>query len=83
MVTAVGELIQVGVIFGGKIKLKPVWFIWRGREYQIKKITYWWREREGKTLIHHFTVTDGVNLYELSYHPTEMNWYLTQVEDEA
>ena len=81
MATTIGELIQVGAIFGNKPKFRPVWFIWREREYRVKKVTYCWNEREGKALIHHFSVTDGVNLYDLSYHTAEMNWYLAQVED--
>ena len=81
MATTIGELIQVGAIFGSTVKLRPVWFIWRGREYRVQKVTYCWNESEGKALIKHFSVTDGANLYDLSYHTTEMNWYLAQVED--
>jgi hypothetical protein len=81
MVTPVGELIQVGAIFGSKTKVRPVWFVWRGREYRVREVTYSWKEREGKTLIQHFSVTDGVSLYDLSYHTAEMNWYLSYVED--
>jgi hypothetical protein len=81
MAIPIGELIQVGAIFGSTVKLRPVWFIWRKREYRVKKVTYCWNEREGNALIHHFSVTDGVNLYDLSYHTAEMNWYLAQVED--
>ena len=83
MTTSIGEIIQVGAIFGSKTKLRPVWFIWRGREYHVQKVTYCWNEREGKALIRHFSVTDGANLYDLSYHAAEMNWYLAQVEDGA
>ncbi len=41
MLTEINESIKVGAIFGdNKKKLKPVWFVWSGRKYDIKKITY-------------------------------------------
>ena len=64
----IGQAFTVGAVFGGKKKIKPVWFIWQAREYHIKEITYIWNRREGISLFFLFSVTDTAdNLYELSY----------------
>ena len=34
--------VKVGAVFGGGKKIRPVWFVWEGREYHIKDITYTW-----------------------------------------
>lgn len=81
MITEIHEAIKVGAIFGdNKKKLKPVWFIWNGRKYTIRKITYVWTERVGKTVIHYFTVTEGDNLFSISYNTDTLLWTLHSIE---
>ncbi len=81
MITEINEPIKVAAIFGDKKKkLKPVWFIWSGRKHDIKEITYIWTERVGKANIHHFTVTDGANLFDISYSTDSLVWTLHSVE---
>ena len=73
--------IKVGAIFGGKKKIRPVWFIWAGREYHIKEITYTWNIREGRTLFYFFSVIDrNDNLYELCYRTGSATWHLSAFE---
>jgi hypothetical protein len=81
MITEVNEPIKVGAIFGdNKKKLKPVWFVWSNREYRIKEITYSWTERVGKAVLHHFTVTDSMNLFTISYNTETLVWTLHSIE---
>ncbi|MCP3678654.1 MAG: hypothetical protein GY721_14045, partial [Deltaproteobacteria bacterium] len=51
MITEIGEPIRAGVVFGadciGGKKIKPVWFIWKERQYRIKEVTYTWTNKEG------------------------------------
>lgn len=84
MITEINEIIQVGAIFGdNKKKLKPVWFIWGGRRYNIQEITYTWTERMGKAVVHHFTVTDGANLSSISYNTDTLVWTLHSMHMEG
>ena len=77
----VAQTIRVGAVFGGKKKIRPVWFVWEGREYRIKEITYIWSSREGESLLYHFSVTDGAdNLYELCYRTDSATWHLLALE---
>lgn len=80
MITLINELVTVGVIFGDGRKIKPVWFKWRGKKHSIQTITYTWTSRQGRALIHHFSATDGANLYELCYNTESLDWELAHVE---
>ena len=77
----IDDAITVAVIFGGKEKIRPVWFIWNGREYRIKRITYVWKRREGRSLLYYFSLTDTAeNFYEICYRTDTVTWYLLNVE---
>jgi hypothetical protein len=84
MTVRVDERIRVGVIFreDGQ-KMEPKWFSWRGRHLKITKTTYVWRERDGRDVIHKFMVTDGSELYELSYRQEKLLWFLETVETDG
>ncbi len=78
MSVAIEQRIKVGVVFGGRKKIKPVWFIWEGRTYYIKDITYVWNSQEGQSLLYYFSVTDRAgNPYELCYHTDSNTWHLS------
>lgn len=79
MVVVIGEVIKVGAVFGGG-KVLPRWFVWKGRKYTVEEITYTWKDKEGRETLHHFSVTDGSDLFELCYREREMSWYLASVE---
>jgi len=84
MMSDVNEPIEVGAIFGRDKKLiKPVWFIWEREKYFIKEITYIWKSSEGRADLYHFSVTDGENLYHISYSMERMIWRLCNVELEG
>jgi hypothetical protein len=84
MITRISERIRVGVVFRDEgQKMEPKWFSWRGRHLKITKTTYIWREREGRDVIHKFMVTDGNDLYELSYRQEKLLWFLEAVETDG
>ncbi len=76
------ENIRVAVIFGPGNSVRPVWFDWRRRKYAVREVTYTWRERQGEATLFHFAVTDGANLFELTYNAVSQLWALTAVETE-
>ncbi len=88
----IGEPIKVHVIFDSTPcvrdskgrsfphhKIKPWSFLWHDREYQIKEITYVWREAIGEAMIYHFTVTQGADVFELGFNASTMEWTLMSV----
>lgn len=74
------ETIKVGAVFKGD-KIIPKWFAWEGRKYEIKEINYNWLDKRGREKVHCFSVTDGVNNYELSFHSEKTVWKLNKVYD--
>jgi len=69
------EKIGAGVFFGSGIKMRPLWFWWRGRKYQVKKITYTWKTKKGRATLYHFAVVDqSDNVFELCYDSESLVW---------
>ncbi|UCF29949.1 MAG: hypothetical protein JSV26_07595 [bacterium] len=79
MAQEIQERVVVGAVFGAGGKMRPAWFIWRKRRYRISGITFSWSERRGSAILHHFTVTDGSDLYELVLDGEALTWYLEKV----
>jgi len=72
------DKIDVGVIFRHG-KMTPKSFIWRRQKYSIKEVTYHWTEDRGGEVLHYFSVTDGVNLYQIYLNNKHMCWRLKRV----
>lgn len=72
------KTVKVGAIFKGD-KIIPKWFVWEGRKYEIKEINYNWLDRQGREKLYCFSVTDGVNNYELSFNAERTLWKLERL----
>ena len=79
MQVSINDPIRVAVVFVGG-ELKPVWFDWKGRQVRVKETAFTWTTRQGNAEIMHFSVTDGINLYEISFDRWSMSWSLTFTE---
>ncbi len=77
----INERVDVEAVFS-RNRIRPKWFIWNSRKYQIKEITYTWRDKKGQAGIIHFSVTDGATLFELSLNQNSLSWCLEQVSVE-
>ncbi len=75
---AVDEDIRVGAAFDGR-KVRPMWFLWRNRYYKVKSVTYTWCTSIGSARLHHYSVTDGNNLYELTFNANTLEWTLGKI----
>ena len=76
--TCVKDKVKVGIVYGGKKKVTPVWFIWKGTKYPVKEITYYWQDTSGKEPLHYFSVSDGDNLFKLCFNGYTLVWYLLE-----
>jgi hypothetical protein len=72
------EAIDVGVIFR-KGQILPKTFVWKDRKYQVKEITYHWKDARGAEVLHYFAVSDGVNIYQIYLNSKYMHWRLEKV----
>lgn len=76
----IGDTISVVASFGLPYKIQPLRFRWSGRLFEVKDITYSWQTKEGHRMIHHFSISDGKTLYELSFDATSLLWRLERLE---
>jgi len=75
----IDEEVRVGVVFAERERPVPRWFVWQRRRYEVRAVTYAWQSREADTMRLHFTVTDGDNVYELSFNQKTLRWRLAAV----
>ena len=80
MLQKIREHIRVAVIHGPGNKLRPVWFDWKRQKHAVQEVTYHWRHKSGDDLILHYSVTDGVTLFELIYNATAQTWILESID---
>lgn len=79
MTESIKESIKVGAVFSNN-KIIPKWFIWGSKRFDIASINYTWKTREGRNVIYHFAVSDGVNVFELSYNSGDSVWELAAID---
>jgi hypothetical protein len=59
----------------------PVKIHWQGRDRIITKIGFHHTKRDGRKLLHIYTVTDGNLAYYLSCDTENLHWTLMEVSD--
>ncbi len=74
------EDITVLASFGMPYRVKPLSFRWSGRTIEVKEVTYAWKTKEGQKDLHHFSVTDGNTLFELTFDPVSLLWKIESLE---
>lgn len=59
----------------------PYSLTWQGRTYKIQKVGLHHTTREGRTLLHIFSVTDGTTFFKLQMNTETLLWRLLEVDD--
>jgi len=81
MITDVRAPVKVGVVFsGGAVRIR--WLIWNEQKVFVTRVTFHWKTHRGGAAIHHFALCDGRMVFEVSFHPAHLTWYLERVHDE-
>lgn len=78
---SIDEMVRVAAAFD-KRRVKPMWFRWRNRYYKVKSVNYTWSSNHGSAQLHHYSVTDGLNTYELKFNSNTLEWMLGEVSGE-
>jgi hypothetical protein len=79
-VQRLAENVKVAAVFTPGCKVKPVWFEWHRQKHTITAISYFWTDSLGSATRLHFAVSNGCNLFELSFDSATHNWTLEGVE---
>lgn len=63
-----------GLVFPRKMR-------WQGRVYTFTNLSYYYKKREGRNIIHIFHVTDGSVDFKLRLDTENLHWTLEEVTD--
>jgi hypothetical protein len=74
------EPIAVTCLFS-KGKAWPRYFIWRKRLYRIKKVNFFWQERQGRAVLSYFALETNSGTYQISFSNIELSWRLNKIID--
>ena len=77
-ITEIKQRIKVGAVFEGEL-INPKWFKWMDKKYDIKSVSMRWKSFSGNAVITNFSVTDGKNLYEISFNNKTFEWMLNKI----
>ena len=78
-VEEIRESVDVIALFRGRVLL-PLKFRCKDRTYQVRHINGGWRTDEGASRFHHFAVmSEGPDVYELSYNERWQEWKIETV----
>lgn len=61
--------------------LFPQKMLWKGEQYIFSQIAYHHAQRQGRTLMHIFHVTDGKKDFRLRFDTEQLQWFLEEVYD--
>lgn len=79
MSTQINESVSVDLLSNHLTgKVFPWAVSWRGRRYQINKVGLHHMVREGRVLVHIFSVTDGTTYFKLAFNTVHLTWQLLE-----
>lgn len=82
MYEIVNQPIDMIAIFGKEFNdIKPFKFKWNNKDFIVTKIGYKHKVREGRKIVHVFSVTDGTNFFELRFDADDVAWKLGRTWD--
>ena len=78
----INEQVSVLVVFGkDSHKVRPFRIKWGDRTFEITEVGYQYKYKEGTSIIHVFSATDGTNFFELKYDSEDLKWMLGRISD--
>jgi len=76
----INEDVSVSLVFNHHTRVvAPMKVSWRGRVYTVKKVGLHHKFREGRTLIHIFSVITDSSFLRLAFNSETLNWKLEQI----
>jgi len=78
MYKEINQQIKVGVKFS-RGRVEPVWFFWKDRKHEIDAVNLYHRSFEGEAPLHHFSVTVGGDVFQLTFDGKKLKWKLEKL----
>jgi hypothetical protein len=77
MYEEINDPIQVASLFKDG-ELKPLKFLWHGKEFAVKAINLAYSRFEGRAKIYYFAVSDQNNYFKLRFNSDDLVWTLLE-----
>lgn len=74
MIEEINESVSVNLL-----NAVPISLSWHGREYMLTQIGLHHTLREGRTLVHIFSATDGNTCFKLRFDTDSLGWKLLEI----
>ncbi len=82
MIEAINEKIAVITVYDPTKKGTMPWRLkWRGKVYHVLKLGYHHRVRQGRVLVHIFTVSTNTLSFKLRFDTESLLWTLEEIAD--
>lgn len=80
----INERVSVVTVYdSSKGVVMPVKLKWAGREYKLEKLGYRHKVRQGRVLLHIFSVANDTLAFKLEFNTENLHWVLQEVYDES
>ena len=81
MAESIDESVSVNLLSNHlKGTVAPSSLYWRGRRYTLSQMGFHHTVREGRVLIHVYSMTDGTTFFKLQFDTETLRWKLLEVE---
>ena len=82
MIQTINAPISVTLIYDHKNnQVKPSILLWEGREFKVSKIGYHHTYRQGRALVHVFSVATSNMFFRLVLNSETLSWRVEQIAD--
>lgn len=61
-------------------KIRPIYFRLGNQEYEVERINYFWKDYQGREKLYCFSVTNGVNTFQIYFSNRTLSWRLAKIE---
>jgi hypothetical protein len=78
MLEEVDDQIQVASLFKNG-EIRPLKFLWKGREYAVQKINLSYARFEGRAKVYFFAVSDNTHFFKLQFNSDDLTWRVLEV----
>jgi len=72
------EPISVTCLFS-KGKTLPRYFIWRNHAYRVKRVNFFWQQRQGREMLSYFSLKTNSGIYQISFSNITLSWKIDKI----
>jgi len=72
------EPVSVSCLFT-KGKAIPRYFTWKNRLYKVKRVNFFWQQRQGRAVLSYFALETNSGTYQISFSNETLSWQIDKI----